>query len=78
MTEVLFNYEGKEIIVECNINDKMKDIIDKYIIKSRNSNINLNFVYNDNIINKELKFKEQANEIDIKNKKMKILAFPNS
>ena len=52
----------------------MKDIIDKYIIKSKNY-INLNFVYNDNIINKELKFKEQANEIDIKNKKMKILVY---
>ncbi len=33
MAEAIFNYEGIETIIQCNINDKMKDIINKYLIK---------------------------------------------
>ena len=43
MVEVIFNYKGIETLIQCNINDKMKDIINKFIIKR-------------NIINKKLFF----------------------
>ena len=33
MAEVIFNYEGANSIIQCNVNDKMKDIIDKFLIK---------------------------------------------
>ena len=69
MVEVLFNYKGIEIIIQCNSNDIMKNIINKYISKSENINKNLNFIYNGNKINEELTLNQQANEIDNKRKK---------
>ena len=33
MFEVEFYYNGKNIIIQCNLNDKMKDIFIKYGIK---------------------------------------------
>ena len=72
MAEVLFNYKGIETIIQCNINDKFKDIISKFFVKNQN---NKNFFYNDDEINKELEFYKQANENDNKRKKMNILVF---
>ena len=42
MVEVLFIYEGQKIIIQCNIEDKMKDIINKFenkIKKEENNNL---------------------------------------
>ena len=74
MAEVLFNYKGIKIKIECNTKDKMKDIINKYLLKNKN-NKDIYFLYNDSIINEDLKFNEQANEIDNKRKKMNILVY---
>ena len=35
MAEVVFNYEGSNTYIQCNINDKMSYIIDKFITKIR-------------------------------------------
>ena len=75
MVEVIFNYKGIETVILSNINDKMKDIINKFISKSENINKNIYFLYNGDNINKELTFDQQANEIDIKRKKMNILVY---
>ena len=40
MAEATFNYEGIKTIVESNINDKMKDIIDTFLIKIQNKENN--------------------------------------
>jgi len=64
MVEVIFNYEGNNTIIKCNINDKMKDIINRFLIqigKNENDN-NLNYIYGANMINNELTFiQEQMN-----------------
>ena len=44
MAEVIFNYEGKITIIQCNINDKIKDIIDKFLIKIEKQGDNF-FIY---------------------------------
>ena len=75
MAEVTFNYKGIETIIQCNINDKMKDIRDKFIIKTKINNLNGYHLYNGDKINEELKFNEQANENDNQRKKMKILVY---
>ena len=75
MVEVLFNYNGIETIIQCNINDKMKDIINKYIIKTEKNNNNIYYLYNGDKIKEELSFNEQANENDNKRKKMNILVY---
>ena len=72
MAEILFNYKGIETIIQCNINDKIKDIINKFIIKKEYKYKKLLFFYNKDKINKELSFSQLANKIDIKRKKMNI------
>ena len=72
MAEVLFKYKGIEIKVVCNINDKMEDIINKYIttfIKDKY------FIYNGERIKKDKAFIDQINEEDKHKKKMNIFVF---
>ena len=79
MVEVIFNYIGIDTIIQCNINDKMKDIIKRFFIKiGRNDNDNLLFIYDANIINYNLTFIQQANELDINRNKMNILVKLNN
>ena len=33
MTEVIFSYEGTNTTIQCDENDKMKDIYNKFLIK---------------------------------------------
>ena len=74
MAEVIFNYEGDIRTIMCNINDKMADIISKYILSIKEiENNNLYFLYNGMKINKELTFIEQAKELDKNRKKMNII-----
>ena len=54
----------------------MKDIIKKFITKIGNDN--LYFIYNGQALNEELKFIEQANEIDKARNKMNILVYGNN
>ena len=61
MAKLLFNYKGEKTKIECNINDSMKEIIDKYLFKIKTKK-NLCFRYNGNKIDENLKFFEQANE----------------
>ena len=73
MAEAIFNYEGINTTVQSNINDKMKDIIDAYLIKIQNKENNLYYLYNGTKINFELTFNEQANDFDKNRKKMNII-----
>ena len=73
MAEVVFNYEGIDTTIQCNLDDKMKDVIDKFLIKINGNETNLCFLYNGNRINKEITFNEQANDLDKNRKKMNII-----
>ena len=53
-----FSYNGNNIIIQCNIDDKIKDIINKYIIKTTINKNSVIFLYSGNIINEELKLSE--------------------
>jgi hypothetical protein len=44
MAQVEFNIEGKTIIIPCNLNDTMKDILQKFSIKME-KNKRIYFVY---------------------------------
>ena len=80
MVEVIFNYKGINTIIQCNINDKMKDIINRFLNKigKNENNTNLLYIYGDNIINYELTFIQQANEIDRNRNKMNIVVKLNN
>ena len=73
MAEVIFIYEGIKSIIQCDIYEKMKDIIDKFLIKIKNKENNLYYLYNGTKINNELTFIKQANGIDKERKKMNII-----
>ena len=75
MAEILFTYKGIETSIQSNIDDKMEEIINKYVTKSENISKKIYFVYNEERVNKELTFSQQANEIDNERKKMNILVF---
>ena len=73
MAEAIFNYEGINTTIQCEINEKMKDIINRFLIKLENKEKNLYYLYNGTQINYELTFNEQENDIDKNRKKMNII-----
>ena len=78
MAEITFNYEGSNTIIQCDINDKTKDIINKFLTKTtKEENIKLYYLYNGSKINEELTFNEQANQIDKNRKKMNVIVYNN-
>ena len=71
--EILFIYKGEQIIIQCNIEDKMKDIINKFKSKIKEEDNNLNYIYNGEKINKELKLNQIIK--DKNGKKINILVY---
>ena len=66
MATINFTYNGISTTIQCNKDEKMRDIFDKFVSKS-NLDINkIQFLYGGNIINNssELTFIEQANSND--------------
>ena len=80
MAEIIFTYEGRNINIQCGINDKMRDIISKYISKIQNKEENidyfvLTYLYKGRLVNPKSKktFYRTANDIDKNRKQMNIL-----
>ena len=62
MAKVIFNYKGVEKEIHCNINDKIKDIIERYVNKKGIDISKIYFIYNGNKINDNLILNEIINE----------------
>ena len=78
MAKVEFIYDNMNTIIQCNINEKMNNIYNKYIIKIGKKIDDIYFVYDGKTIKenlKDLSFNELANNIDKNRKKMNILVF---
>ena len=73
MAEVEFIYNGEKIIIQCNLNDKMKDIFNKYIIKLGIEINSVYFLYGGNIIKEDLILEEIISNEDKKRNKMNII-----
>ena len=74
MAAINFSYEGIITSIQCDENENLEEIIQRFLIKiDKTKDTDLLYLYNGNRINKELKFKEQSNEIDQKRMKMDIL-----
>ena len=75
MASVIYDYNGKKIKIQCNYQDKLKEINSRFASKS---GININdiyFIYNGNIVNDGSSFNEEVSEIDKKINEMNILVF---
>ena len=76
MVEVEFIYNGIKTMIQCDINEKIKNICNKYLIKIGKDIKDIYFVYGGNVINenlKELNINELSNNIDKGRKKMILL-----
>ena len=58
MVEVQFIYKGQQISIQCNIDDKMKDIINKFQNLIKEEDNNLCYIYNEDKLNEELKLNQ--------------------
>ena len=75
MAEVEFIYNGISITIICKMNEKMKNICQKFKEQAHiNNNANILYAYDGKVgINEELSFEEMANLEDKRRKKMSIL-----
>ena len=73
MSQAEFNYEGTILNIQCNPEEKMEDIINRFIIKIGKKKEELYFLYSGNIIKEDLTYNNQVNENDKKRNKMSIL-----
>ena len=78
MANVIFNYKGKETIIQCNLNEKIKDILKRYTNKIEIYISKLYFIYNGNKINDNLILNEIINGEDKRRNTMNILVFENN
>ena len=65
MNKVEFCFNDIKFFVQCNNDDKMKDIIAKFLSKSGQTKNSVFFLYNGRIINDELVFNKCANSLYI-------------
>ena len=77
MAEAIFNYEGINTTIQCEINEKMKEFINKFLIKSEKKENNLYYLSNGTQIHYEITFNQQAKDIDKNRKKMNIIVNQN-
>ena len=73
--KAIFEYNGNTTSIQCDLNDKMKEICQKFSSKIQVDLNNLFFLYNGSKINNQLTFKQLINKLDSKINEMKILAF---
>lgn len=77
MVEIEFIYEDKNTIIQCNLEDKIEDILQKYITKINKDMNSLYFLYGGQSIDKLLSFNQLINKQDKEQKKVTILVNDN-
>lgn len=73
MANVIYNFRGTKSIIQCNYQDKLKEINQKFTTKSGLNTNDVYFIYNGTKLNDEFSFNEEASDLDKKNKEMNIL-----
>ena len=78
MAEIKFTYEGNNTIIQCDINDKISEIINKFLTKiNKEENTSLYYLYNGGKIKEELTFYELANQLDKSRMQMNVIVYNN-
>ena len=76
MANVIFYYNGVDTTIQCNENEKMGEVCQKFCTKISSERNNLFFLYSGNAgsqFNEELTFEQMANSFDKERKSMNIL-----
>ena len=74
MSVIEFKYKNNTITVQGKDEEKMKAIIDKFLVKGYGIKDNLIFLYDGEKVDEEMTLLQQVNDIDKLNKKMSIIA----
>ena len=80
MSQIEFYYNGINTFIQCNENEKMKNILERFALKSQIDKNKIFFSYDGKILNKsseELTFTQMTNSIDKERKTMNILVNNN-
>ena len=73
MSSTEFNYEGSIINIQCNPEEKMEEILQRFAAKVGKNKEELYFIYGGGIVKEELTFSNQVNKSDKERNKMSIL-----
>ena len=73
MSEIEFYYNCSKTIIQCRKDEKIKDIIQRYLIKIEKNKDEVYFLYGGGLINEELTFEELSNSQDKERNKMTII-----
>ena len=73
MVQIEFDYEQTITVIQANLGDLFKVVINQYLGKSMISPDNVTFVANGSTVNPNLTVEKQMNDFDKINKKMKVL-----
>ena len=77
MSKVTFIFDGTETIIQCQKDEKMKDICQRYVNKIEKNLNSLIFLYGGEQLNPDLSFIDQSNRIDKGRNMMKVLVLKN-
>ena len=61
---IIFTFEGRDIVIQCSKEDQMKDICQKYVNKIDKNINSFIFIYGGNQLNFNLNFNGLANKLD--------------
>ena len=75
MSEIYFSYQSTQTVIQCQKDDLMKDICQKFANKNLIKINDIYFIYNGTTINENNTFAQQANSADNKRNKMNILVY---
>ena len=73
MVEIEFDNNQVITMIQANVEDLFKDVINKYLGKALISPENVSFIANGSVINPNLTVEKQMNNLDKENKKMKVI-----
>ena len=75
MTEILFNLNGIQTIIQCVGEEKMKEIFKRYASKIQADLNSIYFIYGGNKVNEELSLNEINNQMNNNEERINILVF---
>ena len=75
MVKAIFNFEGKETVIQCNFREYMKDICQKFINTIEKNNNQFIFIYGGDKINPKLTYENVDSKIDKERMIMNILVY---
>ena len=75
MANVVFNFNEQKITIQCEVEEKIKDICNRFASKVAIDINSLYFLYDKNLLNLDLTFKDQVNSNDKKSNRMNVLVY---